>query len=111
MVGCLIEAIEMAFARGASDHQRAQPQETWPNPADQTGQFGDSFREAGKQILIDDQEWLYRTDLAALVDNREVTVIEALMNGIFDQLIEPPILPVAREGGLPRAATHDFRAP
>jgi hypothetical protein len=111
MLGRLVEAIEMALARGASDHQSAQPEETWPDATDESGQCGDSLREAGKQILIDDQEGLDRTDLTVLVDNGEVTVIEVLMNGIFDQLVEPPILPVAGEGGFPKAAAHEFRAP
>jgi hypothetical protein len=98
----------VAFAHGTSDHQSPHLQETRPHAANRLNNCPCREIGTGEEILIDYEERLNSLNVAIPVPDSKVSVVEALSDCVFDQLIEAMVLALAGESAAPVAAVHQL---
>src|SRR5450631_628471 len=79
--------IAVAFARRASNHQRAGAHEARPKATNLRRQPSDPGFGADQQIQVENKKRLDGTDLAAAVPDDKILVVELLVDGVFDEFI------------------------
>jgi hypothetical protein len=79
-----IFGIEMAFTGGAADHQGSHFEEARKNAPDGGRDFLDFLARPSQEILIVDEKRLDRPYLAGFIFDREIAILEALIDRILD---------------------------
>ena len=106
---CRIITVEMPFAGGASDHQRARSHEAGPKPAHAADDFRHDPAHAGEKILVDQEIRLDGADGAIVLDE-QIAVAESVLQRVFEKFVVAVIFSLLREGGLPLRQAGNFRA-
>src|SRR5262245_47155468 len=94
-------AVKMAFTSGASHHQHARSHQARPEAPNANNERVKSRAYPDQQILIEQEEGLYGTNLANRVPYDEIAVVELRMDRILDQFVVSMILAFVRECNLP----------
>jgi hypothetical protein len=105
-----VVAVEVTFAGGAADHQRAEDEEARENLAQPSCHAGEDLARAAQQILVEQEKWLDRFDVALAIFEHEVAVFESLADGVFDDGVVAMILAMIDEAGGPSGAALDLFA-
>ncbi len=106
---CRVITVEVSFAGGASDHQRARSHEAGPKPAHATDDFRHDPAHAGEKILVDQEIRLDGADGAIVLDD-QIAVAESILQRVFEKFVVAVIFSLLREGGLPLRQAGNFRA-
>jgi hypothetical protein len=100
----------VSFSGEASNHQRARFEKSG-NEASDARQPHLPFRaKSFENVLVEKKKWLDGLDMARLVDDREVPVLDVLAEGILQDFVVTVILALVGKGGGPGGATGDFAA-
>ena len=93
----------MAFARSVADHEHTHGEKTRETPADglhRSAQRRNSF----DKILLHKKERLNRPNLARLIFQQQITVLEFRIERLLHDLVEPVVFALPRESALFQAS-------
>src|SRR5690348_6085500 len=100
----------MSLAGGAPDHQGSHHQAARPRASDGFDQPRYLRAYADREILIENEKRLNRTNLTVRVPNREIPIVEALPERILDELVISMILTLTDKSAFPMVASPQFGA-
>jgi hypothetical protein len=95
---------------GTTNHQGAQFEEARIESSDERNQTSSFITEAFENVLIDKEERLDRSCAACAVDNRKISVLEAIPESIVQNLVIPVIFSLVGERRRPGRASGKIDA-
>src|SRR5262249_54054481 len=105
-----IVAIEVGFARDASNHHGLHEHESRPSAPDRISQTSEIGMNSREDILVKNEERLDRLNLALMVPDGEIPVIEFRVDGVLDNFVIATILVLRGERALPMYAIAQLMA-
>src|SRR5262245_45082887 len=100
-----IGGIQMPFARHATDHQRPHAHEARPQSAEKLSKHPDTGTGTLKKILVEKEAGLDRSHRSAVVLDDKVTIVEALLDRVLDDLIVAMVFALRPKGLFPTRTT------
>src|SRR5262249_20307474 len=101
---------EVSLPGGAADHQSAQLQEARIEAPDQRNPVKSLGAKPFKNILIDKEERLDRSDIALVINDRKISILEIIPESIIQNLVISMVFPLVGESEHPRRTFGQFRA-
>src|SRR5262245_11202683 len=95
----------MPFARHATDHQRPHAHEARPQSAEKLSKHPDTGTGTLKKILVEKEAGLDRSHRSAVVLDDKVTIVEALLDRVLDDLIVAMVFALRPKGLFPTRTT------
>jgi hypothetical protein len=87
-----VSIVEVAFACDTSNHHGLHEHESRPSEPDRKSQTLEMRTNSSEHILVQNEEWLDCLNLAVMVSDGEIPVIEFWMDGVLNYFVVPVIL-------------------
>src|SRR5216684_8192076 len=100
----------MGFACDTANHHGLHEHESWPSGPDRIDQTSESPMNSGENILVKNEERLDGLNLALMVPDGEIPIIEFRVDGVLDDFVIAVILVLRRERALPMPAISQLIA-
>src|SRR6266853_971068 len=91
----------MGFACDTANHHGLHEHESRPSDPDRIDQTSKSPMNSGEDILVKNEERLDSLNLALMVPDGEIPIIEFGVDGVLDDLVVATILVLRRKRALP----------